>query len=102
MAEDDSEVVSEGQIAIASSAIDTWASHGCGGLCHLENDEPDNVKPEMWSLQSYLTWMEKSEIKQMLETKDDFMYSLKIVTGICQCISHASLKVFSDIKQERR
>lgn len=47
MAEDDSEVVSEGQIAIASSAIDTQASRGHGGLCHLENDEPDNVKPEI-------------------------------------------------------
>lgn len=46
MAKDDSGVVSEGQMAIASSATDTQASYGYGGLCHPENDEPDNVKPE--------------------------------------------------------
>lgn len=47
MAEDDLEVVSEGQMAIASSATDTQASHDHGGLRHSENDEPDNVKPEV-------------------------------------------------------
>lgn len=95
-------MVSEGQIAIASSATDIQASCGRGGLCYSENHEADNVKPEMESLQSYLTWMENSEIKQMLETKNDFMYSLKIVTGICQRLSHSCLKVFADIKQECR
>lgn len=47
MAEDDWEVVSEGQIAIASSATDTQASRSHGGLCHPENDDLDHVKPEV-------------------------------------------------------
>lgn len=46
--------------------------------------------------------MEKSKIKQMLETKSDFRCSLKLVTGIYQCVSHSSLKVFADIKQEHK
>lgn len=46
--------------------------------------------------------MEKSKIKQILETKSDFICSLKVVTGIYQCVSHASSKVFAGIKQKRR